>query len=426
MLTIDSLIENPRPVQANFRLSFRCLQEFVHVMWQIPAYHAEASQKVFPIYSTELSDINPDRSGGKSFFPGSNPFFRHVSFLQYFLVKEEGRVLGRIACYIDQTYKERDIEGDIGWIGLFECVENEEAALLLIDTALNTLKKQGAVKIIGPAKYNANGEVGLTIGGFQHRPMFMEPYHPPYYQSYFDQRGQKENDWFAFGLREEGMVAFDQRVNAIRKNGKKIETLLEEEGIKIRHIRMDRIKQDTSKIKAVYNTAWDTKEHPQFEKMTHLEFDALVKALKLIVIDKLVLLVEDFSKPGQPIVGMSVSIPDIHESIAELDAQRGTIIPDYSWLSLGKMLVRDMQILRLTKSKIRNQRFRSARVMILGTLVKKIGLDALLYLKTYEIAKNRGIVIGSGSQIADTNLEMKNPLMKFGRVTLTWRVYRFL
>jgi len=95
-------------------------------------------------------------------------------------------------------------------------------------------------------------------------------------------------------------------------------------------------------------------------------------------------------------------------------------------LSLGKMLVRDMQILRLTKSKIRNQRFRSARVMILGTLVKKIGLDALLYLKTYEIAKNRGIVIGSGSQIADTNLEMKNPLMKFGRVTLTWRVYRFL
>lgn len=426
MLEIVSLLDQPSPANAHFQLSFHKLQEFVHVLWQIPAYHAEDSQKVFPIYSTELSDMNPDRTGGKSFFPSSNPFFRHVSFLQYFLVKEAGKVLGRIACYIDQTYHERGIEGDIGWIGLFECVENEEAALLLIDTALETLKKQGVVKIIGPAKYNANGEVGLTIGGFQYRPMFMEPYHPPYYQQYFEKRGQKENDWFAFGLREEEMVVFDQRVNAIRKNGKKIETLLEEEGIKIRHIRMDRIKEDTDKIKAVYNTAWDTKEHPQFEKMTHLEFDALVNALKLIVIDELVLIVEDFSKPGQPIVGMSVSIPDIHESIAELEAHQGKKIPDFTWFSLGKMLIRDMQILGLTKQKIKNRQFKTARVMILGTLIKKTGLDALLYLRSYQIAKEWGIMQGSGSQVADSNLEMKNPLMKFGHITLSWRVYRFL
>jgi len=64
--------------------------------------------------------------------------------------------------------------------------------------------------------------------------------------------------------------------------------------------------------------------------------------------------------------------------------------------------------------------------MILGTLVKKTGLDALLYLKSYEKAKELGIVTGSGSQVADSNLEMKNPLMKLGRTTFTWRVYRFL
>ena len=36
-----------------------------------------------------------------------------------------------------------------------------------------------------------------------------------------------------------------------------------------------------------------------------------------------------------------------------------------------------------------------------------------------------GIISGSGSQIADTNLEMKNPLIKLGEITITWRIYRF-
>jgi len=425
MLEIVALIDNPKPGLGNFSLSFHRLQEFVHVLWQIPAYYSRESRKVFPSYIIEMSDLNPDHRGWKGVFPGSNPFFRHVSFLQYFLVKEDGKTIGRIACYIDDTYRERGVEGTIGWLGLFECLEQDEAALLLIDTAVNTLKKQGVSKIIGPAKYNANGEVGLTIDGFQHQPMFMEPYHPPYYRQYFEKRGTKENDWFAFGLREEEMTTFEKRLHSIQKNGKGIESLLHDEGIVIRSLNRRRIKKDTDKIKAVYNQAWDTKEHPQFEKMTDMEFDALVNALKLIVIDKLVLLAEDITKPGQPIVGMAVPIPDLNEAILEVDALVGRLIPTYSFSSLIKMLIRNIKILRRAKTKIRKRTFQTARVVILGTLIKKTGLDALLYLKTYETSKELGIISGSGSQIADTNLEMKNPLIKLGEITITWRIYRF-
>lgn len=425
MLEIVALIDNPKPGLGNYSLSFRRLQEFVHFLWQVPAYYSRESRKVFPSYLIEMSDLNPDHHGLKGIFPGSNPFFRHVSFLQYFLVKEDRKTIGRIACYIDETYRERGVEGTIGWLGLFECLEQDEAALLLIDTAIETLKKQGVSKIIGPAKYNANGEVGVTIDGFQYQPMFMEPYHPPYYRQYFEKRGTKENDWFAFGLREEEIIPFEKRLHSIQKNGKGIESLLQEEGIVIRHLDMKRIKQDTNKIKAVYNQAWDTKEHPQFEKMTDLEFDALVNAMKLIVIDKLVLLAEDVTKPGQPIIGMAVPIPDLNEAILEVDALIGRLIPTYSLSSLIKMLLRDMKILRRAKTKIRKRTFQTARVIILGTLIKKTGLDALLYLKTYETSKELGIISGSGSQIADTNLEMKNPLIKLGEITLTWRIYRF-
>lgn len=426
MLEIVTLLDNPSPGVGNFSLSFHQLQEFVNFLWQVPAYHSKNSRKVFPSYLTEMSDINPDYHGWKRIFLGSNPFFRHVSFLQYFIVKENDKNIGRIACYIDDTYKERAIDGTIGWLGLFECYEREDAALLLIDTAIATLKKQGVAKIIGPAKYNANGEVGVTIDGFQYQPMFMEPYHPPYYREYFEKRGSKENDWFAFGIRKEEMTTFEKRIHAIRKNGKGLETLLNEEGIVIRHLNMKRIKEDTDKIKAVYNQAWDTKEHPQFEKMTDQEFDALVNAMKLIVIDELVLLAEDVSKEGHPIIGMAVPLPDLNETIAEIDQNNGSWIPNNSFSSLLKMLLRDIKILRKTRNKIRKRTFKTARVFILGTLIKKTGLDALLYLKTYEKAKEIGIMSGSGSQIADTNLEMKNPLIKLGEITLTWRIYRFL
>ena len=80
MLEIVALIDNPKPGLGNFSLSFHRLQEFVHVLWQIPAYYSRESRKVFPSYIIEMSDLNPDHRGWKGVFPGSNPFFRHVSF----------------------------------------------------------------------------------------------------------------------------------------------------------------------------------------------------------------------------------------------------------------------------------------------------------------------------------------------------------
>ncbi len=38
MLEIVSLLDQPSPADGHFRLSFHKLQEFVHVLWQIPAW----------------------------------------------------------------------------------------------------------------------------------------------------------------------------------------------------------------------------------------------------------------------------------------------------------------------------------------------------------------------------------------------------
>jgi len=77
------------------------------------------------------------------------------------------------------------------------------------------------------------------------------------------------------------------------------------------------------------------------------------------------------------------------------------------------------------KKRLKVKVFNNARIFILGSLSKKNGLDALLYLESYELAKIYGLETGSGSQIADINLEMINPMKRMADITFTWRVYRF-
>lgn len=139
----------------------------------------------------ELSDLNPTPKT----IPGlitRNPYFDHAQ-IKYFIAYRDRKPAGRIAAFIDYTYKEEGNE-KIGWFGLFESEEDMDTACLLIDSAIEYLKVNGCKKIIGPAKFNASGEIGLLVDGFENEPYFMEPYNAPYYQNFFEDYGfRKEN-----------------------------------------------------------------------------------------------------------------------------------------------------------------------------------------------------------------------------------------
>jgi hypothetical protein len=426
MIEIVELLKSPYPKQTQFHLSLKNLRTFVDVSWKIPAYKTAESKKVMPLYMQELIDFNPDGRFPKNIFPGSNPFFRHVKYLQYLIAKQNNVIVGRIAIYIDCKYKDHQMEGDIGWIGSFESIESKYVAEKLIQAATQLLKEQGVVKIIGPARFNANGEVGVTISGFDHHPMIMEPYHPPYYQEYFESLGKKENDWYAFHIESDEVAKYAMRVAQVKRSGLSIEEKMIADKIIIRSVKLKNLKQEAKKIQYVYNTAWDTLEHPQFTPLTDDEFKSLVSALLLLAVEDLILIVEDHNKSEAPVVGMSVLLPDINETIQIYDQKHPGFLPGNSLFSLIHCLIRDVRIYLLVKKMIRCHSFRGARMVILGTIIKKTGLDALLYLKSYENSKKFGIEFGSGSQIADTNLEMVNPLLRLGKKSLCWRIYKFL
>jgi hypothetical protein len=422
-VTVERLISRPVSTDGNFPLTLARLKQFINVAWAIPFYQSVESRKVMPMLVTELNDLNPDRSWRKMRFPGANPFFHHCTFLQYYMATVGKKPVGRIAAFIDASYREKAVEGSIGWISLFECIDDDDVAAALLKAATDDLEAQGAVKIVGPARFNANGEDGILVDGFDMHPMIMEPYQPPYYGRFLDQWGDKENDWYAFRMTRETATPYMQRLAAMREHGEDIEKRLARQGIAVRPVKMKNWKSEVARVKTIYNEAWDSSVHPQFERFSEEEFDYLAAGLKMIAIEDLVFLVEDIAKPGRPVIGMAVTLPDLNEIIDEYDHLHAGYVP--SERVYGPVDVRrDVGIFRLLRSRVRHRDFKYARVFVLGTTRKKSGIDALLYERTFNAALGMGVQLASGSQVADSNPEIFVPLSRMGRADITWRVYR--
>jgi hypothetical protein len=417
------LLEINQEKVSRFTLRISALKKFVSVPWHISWYRGKESQKVFPLLMQEMTDLNPDFKNFKRFFPGFNPFFKHLEFLQYYIAFEDDRIVGRIASFIDWNYKEKIFGGKVGAVGLFEA-EDTSSGKRLLEEAIADLKKEGVDKVVGPMRFNASGEVGLLIDGFDVSPMLMEPYNPPYYKEIFDSFGDKENDWYSFLIDQETPAKYINKIGGFKINGDSLEERFRRENITFRTVQLLNFQKEIDIIKNVYNVSWDSVEHPQFEKFNEDEFKYIASTIKTVAIEDIIFIIEENINGNKEVLGMSVAIPNVNEIIKQLDQESyKNFVPSNNPFSLRDFR-RDLIIFNRLKDRVTNKKFDTARIFILGTVKKKIGLDVLLYKHTFDSCLKLGIKYTSASQIADTNPNMVNPLIRMGRKGFTWRVYR--
>ena len=120
---------------------------------------------------------------------------------------------------------------------------------------------------------------------------------------------------------------------------------------------------------------------------------------------------------------MAVTLPDLNEVIEDVDRVHGRYMPSTHVYGLGDIR-RDLMVFVQLRRRVKKRAFRNVRVLVLGTVRKRDGIDALLYEKTYRAGAAIGVEMASGSQIADTNPEIYVPLSRMGSAALTWRIYR--
>jgi hypothetical protein len=132
-----------------------------------------------------------DKEINEVFDPEQNKAFRHGEVTRWVLKDDEGRLIGRIAAFVNKKYKNKGDDVPIGGVGFFDCINNQEAADMLLDVARHWLSLRGMEAMDGPINFGERDKWwGLLVEGF-HEPLWSMNYNPPYYKELLENYGFK-------------------------------------------------------------------------------------------------------------------------------------------------------------------------------------------------------------------------------------------
>ncbi|MCZ4693200.1 GNAT family N-acetyltransferase [Ancylomarina euxinus] len=241
------------------------------------------------------------------FDPKENSFFKHGEAIRWILSDDDGKVIGRIAAFIN-TNKAFSFDQPTGGCGFFECIEDKDAAFLLFDTAKNWLKERGMEAMDGPINFGENdNHWGLLVEGFMPQGFGM-PYHKAYYQEFFESYGfQVFFEQYSYHV--DRTKPFPERFAKIA------EWISKKPGFEFEHFQFSNSEKYIQDIIEVYNEAW--KFHDNFTPID-------IEDIRKIACEGKGILEEEFIwfayHEGKP-VGFFVAMPDINQILIKLNGK---------------------------------------------------------------------------------------------------------
>lgn len=284
-----------------------------------------------------------------------NPLFQSGDAIRYVIVDNRRKPIGRIAAFYEELQLEDETER-LGGFGFFECVEDEAATAELFRAAADWLRSKGCHQMEGPMNFGERDQYwGLLLEG-EESPSYLENYHPPYYQSLFENAGlEKVSEHFTFKISRD-------KFNA-KRFSKVAEWILRKPGFRFRHYHADEKQELIRDFVKVYNKAKASEE--EFRPMTEGRVMALTQAMRHIMIDDFIWFAYVHGQPA----GIMVLVPDINDS---LRAARGRL----NWISRWRL-----------QFALRNKRLRRARglVFAIDPDYDGYGLETVLIYKFYRV-----------------------------------------
>ena len=328
----------------------------------------------------------------KQFNPKSNPFLRHCDW-QLFLLKDNGKSIGRIAAFVDHLANEFWGE-HVGLFGYFECIPDNTASNMLLEAARNWLKKAQCTSMRGPWTF-VSQEWGMVLEGFEPSPVIMSPYNPWYYNKLLTDFGmQKAKDLLCWYISVEEGYQVPERILKIT------DSVAKRYNVRVRPINMKQYDREVRIFLDLSNNS--IVENWGYAPVTDDEARVMAHDLKSIIQPDGVLFAED--ENGRPI-GFAIAIPDINYLLKGL---KGRLFP----FGLPKLL---WGIPRL----------RRYRMFALGVIPEYQGkaVDSLLYRALSE-SLNVPDLWMEINYVLEDNWPMINAINKLGaKPSRRYRVY---
>lgn len=307
--------------------------------------------------------------------------------------------VGTIAAIVNPRHNE--IHGDdVGFFGLFECINSHEVANALLDAAAAWLSGQGRSAMRGPATFTMTDEVGLLIDGFGDMPRLMMPYNHPYYPELLEAYGlEKVMDLYAYHLdmvklyggTPEGLPPKLTRV---------VEKLKQRGRMTIHKLDMKQFDAEVDKVKSIYTSAWE--KNWGAVGITDSEMVHYAAEMKPVLDPDLAFFVEIDGKS----VGVSLCLPDANLVLKKMN---GHLFP-FGFI----------QALRY------QNKIKWVRVWALGVLpeYRHLGVEAVMIYEIAVQAMRKGMMDIEASWVLENNIDARKSVEGMGaEIYKTYRVY---
>ena len=306
------------------------------------------------LYSNDKAYIRPlDQDVEKIFDLNQNPHFKDRDCIRWILVDEQSKVIGRIAAFINEK-KAYGYEVPTGGIGFFECVDDQNAANFLFDTAKEWLVSKGMKAMEGPINFGENDSFwGLLVEGFTPASYGMN-YHLPYYYQLFANYGFE--------------TAYEQLTNIIEvrkpfpeRFTKIANWVASKPAYSFEHFQKSKAEKYINDLMEIYNDGW--KDFENFVPIKKETLQESFKQMEVIMDEKLIWFAYANGEPASFVV----IIPDANQMIKGFNGKLGL------WQKLQFAYRRWTGINRM-------------RAIVMGTkqAYQKHGLESSLFIKLKE------------------------------------------
>lgn len=269
------------------------------------------------LYKNNTDWVCPlDKDIKKVFDAKENFAFMHGEACRWILKDGKGKYVGRIAAFYNKAnFKDNE---KIGGVGFFECINDQNVANLLFDTAIKWLKSKGVNGVDGPINFGEkNAFWGLMVHGFKN-PSYKENFNWPYYEQLFLSYGFKQ-------ITEQTTSEITYQSFDMPRFRKMAERVMQNPIYTFEHFKLNNIKKYAMDFVSVYNEAWAHRE--DFVAMTEDRIMAELKMLKPIIIEEAIWFAYANGRP----IGFYVSVIDINQIFRHVNGR-------LNWLGIAKFL----------------------------------------------------------------------------------------
>lgn len=310
--------------------------------------------------------------------PSKNPAARDLD-RQLFLAMKNDQDVGRIAAFTNPSHDSQH-DGETAFFGYFDSIDDTQILSHLLKTAQDWAVQKGRSRLVGPAQWGVNEEVGLLVDGFEHSNVVLMSYGRPYYESAVEAAGfTKAVD----------MIAFQADLNEGYPRPKMTRMMVDyakrSDTITWRNLDPKDFNGEIEKAMHIFNDAWS--ENWGFLPFPDEAIQHLAKEMKPLIAPERFLM---GSIDGE-LAAFLCLLPDLNELTKGFD---GKLLP-FNWAKL---------IFRL-----KTQSAKQARIPLMGlkrkfhNTRKGLALIATLCEESFEVARQAGFTHCELSWILEDN-----------------------